>query len=134
ILLSISLPRGSKSETSMNAASEGYASPIWIQMVELTFAWKRISMGGVTRIESQLVASTLGGLAGGFVASFVMNHVQAAILKQKARFDASPAPYAPARHGAQQQKAQDSGDEPATVKAAGIASRILLRRELRPEE
>jgi putative membrane protein len=79
-------------------------------------------------------AGALAGVASGLVASFVMNHFQAAILKVKARLDGSRTEYAPARHGAQQQKAQDSREEPGTVIAAVVVTRMVFNRELRPEE
>src|SRR5947209_16519316 len=76
----------------------------------------------------------LAGLAGGLIASFVMNQFQAAVSKVKASTEAAQRPDAVGRHGAQPLKSQDSGEDPATVKAAVAVSEAVLDRELSPEE
>ncbi len=86
------------------------------------------------RQRPNLGKGALAGLLGGLAASFVMNRFQAAISKAKEQEKAEgQPPESASSHGAQQQKRQHTGEEPATVRvAAAIAETV--DREMRPEQ
>lgn len=74
------------------------------------------------------------GIVGGLVGSFVMNHFQAALAKLKAAPSPPRRPDRLGGHGAQQQKSQETGEEPATVNAAQAISDAVLHRRLSGRE